>query len=120
MSIHKCSKCFESKPSNEFYSHWRKDRQQMRVDSKCKSCAKKYKPGHAKNVRKSELRYPKKQKNRALIQRMIKKGELIRPNICVKCSSIRFVYAHHPDHRKPKFIVWLCSVCHTAEHRMAA
>ena len=46
----------------------------------------------------------------------IRRGELIRPNVCDHCHREQKVQAHHPSYRDHLNIMWLCRACHWAEH----
>lgn len=119
-SLKQCSKCHVAQPIGNFYPYWCNTKKRIRVMSRCVQCDKKYKPSHKFRVRRSNKKYPRKERNRQLISKMIRIGEISRPNDCGKCGEVGFIYAHHPDHRIAKLVVWLCSRCHTAEHRRAA
>jgi len=42
---------------------------------------------------------------------------LIMPQPCEECGGNGKVDAHHPDHRFPLQVKWLCRRCHKAEHK---
>lgn len=48
-------------------------------------------------------------------QSAIRRG-IIAPQACSRCGAAE-AEAHHPDHRQPLLIEWLCRKCHKAEHR---
>ena len=50
------------------------------------------------------------------VLRAIKKGFIVRPNICSKCNNEDFILAHHEDYDKPFNIIWLCNSCHRKQH----
>lgn len=45
----------------------------------------------------------------------IRRG-IIQPEPCSVCGEPK-AEAHHPDHREPLRVIWLCRPCHKAEHR---
>lgn len=45
----------------------------------------------------------------------IRRG-LIQVQPCEECAAEK-AEAHHPDHRDPLRVVWLCRRCHKAEHK---
>jgi NAD-dependent dihydropyrimidine dehydrogenase PreA subunit len=47
----------------------------------------------------------------------IRRGEIVRPDKCIRCGSERKLHAHHPDYSRPLFVEWLCTICHGKEHR---
>lgn len=55
-----------------------------------------------------------KDKVRLKVWYAVKKG-ILTPEKC-KCGESK-VEAHHPDYRKHLSVVWLCRLCHIAEHR---
>lgn len=57
-----------------------------------------------------------KGKARQLVQTAVKYGRLIRPSNCSKCSIEGKIQAHHHDYSKPLDVIWLCPLCHGAEH----
>lgn len=69
-------------------------------------------------------KYGKTIKGRAkeALYRAVKRGDIIKPNYCTECfalySETRMVHGHHEDYSKPLEVIWLCSRCHGARHRM--
>lgn len=66
-----------------------------------------------KAVYKSIKKYPKKQKARILLNKKIREGLIIRPNLCEKCNNISYLEGHHFNYNKPLEVMWLCKKCHT-------
>lgn len=60
-------------------------------------------------------RIPEKLRARALINTHIRRGKLIRPNICENCGGHTFTDAHHEDYNKPLEVNWLCYNCHVKQ-----
>jgi len=59
-------------------------------------------------------------KARALANRAVDLGFLVRPAACPKCGrSDLTVHAHHADYSRPLDVTWMCSDCHGLEHREA-
>jgi hypothetical protein len=46
------------------------------------------------------------------VLRAIKKGLLVRPDVCERCGSGGEIEAHHEDYSKPLLVEWLCLICH--------
>lgn len=44
-----------------------------------------------------------------------KRGHL-KPHLCRDCGEKK-VQKHHPDYANPRRVIWLCVLCHKAEHR---
>lgn len=53
-----------------------------------------------------------------LVARLIKSGQLIRPESCQKCgdSSVK-IEGSHDDYNKPEVVEWLCPRCHRIKDR---
>ena len=67
----------------------------------------------------------KKVRVQHLTDKAIKKGVLIRPVKCTKCSGIQEfsdgrngIQAHHADYDKPLDVQWLCQKCHFKWHKI--
>lgn len=58
---------------------------------------------------KSEARY---QLNLA-----VRRGDVVKPDGCIRCGQINKLHAHHSDYSKPLEVEWLCTLCHGKEHR---
>ena len=54
-------------------------------------------------------------KARAKVAAEILQGR-IQKHPCLVCGSIEKIEAHHPDYRKPLYVVWLCKKHHTEVH----
>ena len=39
-------------------------------------------------------------------------GKIVRPDRCEACGEPRELTRHHPDHRRPLDVQWLCRACH--------
>lgn len=50
----------------------------------------------------------------------LRKGNLIKQEICAYCDKRGPTHAHHPDYNKPYEIVWVCVPCHIIMHRFEA
>ncbi len=70
-------------------------------------------------------KHPEKHKARITLNAAIKSGQLTRPAICPACNKNpgaavngrTLIHAHHDDYSKPLEVRWLCSQCHSKEHR---
>lgn len=47
----------------------------------------------------------------------IRKGKMVRGEICECCQIHGKMEAHHEDYDKPLEVVWLCKSCHVKRHR---
>ncbi len=125
----------------EYKKEWRdKNREKVREYSRVKTAEwvennrekwNKYMRKRAKDWRKNnpelakikdalKIRYRKKNdpkdKARGILNRAIKSGKIVRPNICSKCLEPKRVQGHHFDYEKPLEVIWLCQKCHSLEH----
>lgn len=73
-------------------------------------------------VRRQRERFPEQAKARDVVSKLVKRGELIKPEKCVKCGKIpsrRGLHFHHTEgYEQSKWLVgaWLCNACHREEH----
>lgn len=44
-------------------------------------------------------------------------GNLVPAKTCQKCGKPGKVQMHHSDYALPLYVIWLCQICHSAEHR---
>ena len=52
-----------------------------------------------------------------MVNRAVRRGELVRPDVCENCGfRRRGVEAHHGDYAQPLAVQWLCRECHKAWH----
>lgn len=51
------------------------------------------------------------------LNRAVRRGEVIRPDVCTACGRAIKLTAHHDDYTKPLDVRWLCYECHGKEHR---
>lgn len=65
-------------------------------------------------------RFPEKIRARDMIQKHIKRGLIIRPNVCSNCNQEKFAEAHHHvGYSKENWlnVKWLCKKCHIESHQ---
>lgn len=53
-----------------------------------------------------------KQKARLKLNYHVKKGNILKPDICTVCKENKKLEAHHEDYTKPLDVVWCCRTCH--------
>lgn len=126
-----CPRCKQRKPLSAFRSD---KRRAFGKGSWCKGCDGNsktlwyYKNGGKSIVRKNTIAFrkrtgypgwsdPVKRKARNIAQSAIRRGRIKRQP-CRDCGS-RKVHAHHQDYSKPLEVVFLCELCHKAEHILA-
>lgn len=70
---------------------------------------------HYKKIQKQ--RYPERIKARESVMRALRRGKLIKPDICENCEIWTLnLEAHHKDYTQPLKVEWLCKTCHRDEH----
>lgn len=47
----------------------------------------------------------------------VKRGLLIKPDLCERCHKKRRLQIHHHDYTKPLVVRWVCNTCHPIEDR---
>ena len=77
---------------------------------------KKWKKDHREKVneygKKYAKKYPEKRSAILAVRRALKRGILIRPDMCSQCNRSGKIEGHHPDYCKPLDVIWLCPKCH--------
>jgi len=53
---------------------------------------------------------------RGKLRRALQTGQLMKPEVCSKCSEPKRLEAHHHDYSKPLEVIWLCCGCHRKVH----
>jgi len=51
-----------------------------------------------------------------MVREAVRRGVLVRPDICPNCGRTVKTQAHHEDYAKPLEVTWLCSLCHKMRH----
>lgn len=70
-----------------------------------------------RSKRKWQAQNPDKRAAHVILGNAIKYGKIVKPKTCSRCGSSSRIHGHHSDYAKPLDVVWLCSKCHTDEHR---
>jgi len=68
---------------------------------------------NAAHTRKDKEKFPEKAHARYLVRQAVKTGKLVPLEECEFCDSDNHVEAHHPDHSRPFFLLYLCKDCHS-------
>lgn len=140
----RCSTCEQSFDHSNFYTDTRRTDQ---LKSQCKKChclttqlsrdPARHRDNNRRWMRESKyysrpevreremLRSRVKNKSveakaRALANRAIDLGFLVRPTDCPRCGNRAKIHAHHVDYSRPLDVLWLCVECHGKEHRRHA
>lgn len=65
-----------------------------------------------------DRRHKDKIKAQHLVQCHVRRGKIIKPEICSICNcEPKRIEAHHADYSKPLEIIWVCSQCHHNIHK---
>ena len=53
------------------------------------------------------------------VETELRAGRMVRPEACEKCGAVGPVQGHHPSYAREDWlkVLWLCVICHTAEHQ---
>jgi len=58
----------------------------------------------------------KKHQVRAIVNKAIKAGKIVKPICCSVCQKTGRIEGHHEDYDKPLEVIWLCRKCHGNLH----
>lgn len=141
VTLYQCGVCKEFKPYDEFYKN---KRTILGITPDCKKCHckvniktrnmdtarennRKYmERARKKNIeifrereRKYSLNRSKDEKYwaRKEVNNAVKRGDILKPDICEECGRKVRITAHHEDYTKPLSVKWLCYKCHGKKHR---
>jgi hypothetical protein len=70
-------------------------------------------------VYKSIKKHSGKQNARTILNQNVRRGKIIRPEVCPICEENPKVEGHHTDYSKPLDVVWCCRNCHRLLDREA-
>jgi hypothetical protein len=51
-----------------------------------------------------------------MVRYYLKKGTLVKPEICPYCGQKKVIHGHHEDYSKPLEVDWSCSLCHKSKY----
>jgi Bacillus phage endonuclease len=132
-----CKVCKLEKPACEFYSrglecklctrirvaaYARKNSEYIRIYRASKQSIRIRNDPYDKELAKARsARYYLGNKHKVSVRdklhKAIKRGAVIKPEMCSRCRTVTEVLdAHHADYGKPLEVTWLCDTCHGAEH----
>lgn len=141
VTLYQCGVCKDFKPYDEFYKNRRTI---LGITQDCKKCHckvsiktrnkdtahennRKYmERARKKNIeifrereRKYSLNRSKDEKYwaRKELNNAVKRGDILKPDICEECGRKARITAHHEDYAKPLSVKWLCYKCHGKKHR---
>lgn len=133
-----CFKCNSRKQLTSFYRHEQMANGHL---GKCKKCTKldtiknrnkrleyyrQYDINRSKLPHRIRLRiktsnewqkkYPRRRKSQIRVVNAVRDGRLKKQKQCSRCNKKIKLHGHHPDYRKPLYVIWLCVSCHKREH----
>lgn len=139
--LYQCGVCKEFKPYDGFY---RNKRTILGITPECKKCHCKesiktrnkdtarvnnqryMERARKKNVeifRERERNYSinrvkdEKYQARKKLNNAVKRGDILKPEVCEECGRKVKLTAHQEDYTKPLEVKWLCYKCHGKRHR---
>lgn len=65
--------------------------------------------------RRHNAAYPEQHRAQNAVNKAVRFGKLIRPNVCSRCGSVSSIHAHHHlGYAREHYldVVWLCTKCH--------
>lgn len=88
-----------------------------------------YKNWYARNGRNRSVDYreaiyewrsnnPLKYKAHKILNKAVRKGDIVKSTRCSNCDSQNRLSGHHEDYNKPLDVLWLCSSCHKLKHSL--
>jgi len=127
-----CVRCGQEKPVSEFYKD-KRCRANGGIQYTCKLCTRAIRAAHYDKNRQAIVlraeayqkihprRYipqdPVEAKARALLNRAIQSGKVVRPDRCQQCGKKGRIHGHHwHGYDDPFDVIWLCPSCHAAAH----
>ena len=120
-----CSRC---KATDVPLLKYSKGRNGMTQYYQCRDCQSEKQRAYRKTssgsvaVKRSLYNQYKKNRKKIIARNMVnhnvRVGKLIKPEHCSRCGDTRNIQGHHPDYNKPLEVLWLCSSCHSDEHRV--
>ena len=142
LTLYRCGACLEFKPFEDFYKN---KRTVFGITSACKKChmessirtrdKEKARERNKLYARRAFIKTPEefkerwrkykrepneKTRARILLHSALKKGQVIKPEVCEECQKPLKLTAHHEDYNNPLKVVWLCYECHGKKHRKDA
>lgn len=65
-----------------------------------------------------DRKHAEKIKAQHLVQTHVRRGKIIKPNICSICNcEAKRIEGHHADYSKPLEVIWVCNQCHHDIHK---
>jgi len=71
-----------------------------------------------RTVKAWRAKYPVRNLAHMQVERALKSGELVKPELCEGCGLPRRVEAHHPDYSQALLVIWLCKPCHAVADKI--
>jgi hypothetical protein len=131
-----CTNCGQAKTMDDFFKDARAS---DGCRSRCKSCER-HRPRDAFKAKEQDRRYHQRhpgakalanqayrrrypgkgsgvpQPAHRLVHNALRRGELVKPQVCQGCGQPARLDAHHDDYARPLAVRWLCRRCHAGRH----
>ena len=62
-------------------------------------------------------KYPEKKAAKDALRMAVRYKKIDKPDYCSKCGEKSIIHGHHENYSKPLDVIWLCHLCHVAEHK---
>ena len=135
-----CKGCAMDKPITDFYEKFYKNLGKTYSLNFCKDCVKaneraryhqKMKdpkwamkerergvikvcsPAGMSRLRRSRKENPERYRAYNILNRALRAGKIVKPDLCQKCREPGRLHGHHSDYSKPLEVDWLCAKCHS-------
>jgi hypothetical protein len=130
-----CTRCGEWRPWSDFYADAAKPSGHKPW---CKTCCNRQQkdagrytkwywkdPEHSRELKRTVaknnpvVRDRKNEEGRArsVLDKAVKRGDVVRPAVCELCGAECKPEGHHEDYSQPLAVQWLCCRCHKGVHR---
>ena len=57
-----------------------------------------------------------RERARAIVRAMVRRGQLVKSVVCLRCRKRRRTIWHHPDYSRPTWVEETCLKCHRGLH----
>ncbi len=127
-----CTRCKIAKDATQFYKNGvackdclkASDRARYANDPRVKARHQRYAASERGKERGAaaksswQSRNPDKRAAHVKVGNAVRDGKIIKPEVCDQCKKPGKIHAHHKDYSKPLEVDWLCTTCHSAEHKL--
>lgn len=125
--LNKCKECAkrDTKENRTLHADYYRqyDRDRFQTDPKVRERHRRYQKTEngKKSIRQTNLRWVErnleKRAAHIILGNRIRKGEVVKPDVCSCCGKGGIIHGHHSDYSRPLDVEWLCPACHVEKHR---